>query len=80
MAIYAFKNSLNYGLLVGLVMWLSMILTSFVASVAGFSIPILLKKFGRDPAVGSGVIVTVITDIFGFFSFLGLASLAIPYL
>ena len=80
LAIYAFKNDLNYGLLVGLIMWLSMILTSLVASMTGFSVPILLKKLGRDPAVGSGVIVTVITDIFGFFSFLGLASLAIPYL
>ena len=80
LAIYAFKSDLKYGLLVGFVMWLSMILTSFVASVAGFSVPILLKNMGRDPAVGSGVIVTVITDIFGFFSFLGLATLAIPYI
>ncbi len=80
LAIYVFKSDLKYGFLVGLVMWLSMILTSLVASMAGFSVPIMLKNLGRDPAVGSGVIVTVITDIFGFFSFLGLATLAMPYM
>ena len=78
-AIYLLKSDLNYSFFVGLIMFSSMILTSFVACVAGVSVPILLKQLGRDPAVGSGVIVTVITDIFGFFSFLGLATLAMPY-
>lgn len=79
LAIYIFKSDLTYSLLVGLIMFTSMILTSLIACIAGVSVPILLKQLGRDPAVGSGVIVTVITDIFGFFSFLGLATLAMPH-
>lgn len=79
LAIFLLKGDLNYSLFVGLIMFSSMVLTSFVACIAGVSVPILLKQLGRDPAVGSGVIVTVITDIFGFASFLGLATLAIPY-
>ena len=47
--------------------------------MAGTTVPVLLKNMGKDPAVGSGVIVTVITDMFGFFSFLGLATLARAY-
>lgn len=79
LAIYLLRHDLNYSLFVGLIMFSSMVLTSLIACVAGVSVPILLKQMGRDPAVGSGVIVTVITDIFGFFSFLGLATLALPY-
>ncbi|MEM7646060.1 MAG: magnesium transporter [Pseudomonadota bacterium] len=78
-AIYLFKSDLSYSLFVGLIMFSSMVLTSFVACMAGVGVPILIKNMGRDPAVGSGVIVTVITDIFGFFSFLGLATLAMPH-
>ena len=79
LVIYLFKSDLNYGFLVGLVMWLSMTLTSLVACGTGFVVPILLKNMGRDPAVGSGVIVTVITDIFGFICFLGLATLVVHH-
>lgn len=79
LAIYLLKNDLNYSFVVGLIMFSSMVATSFVACIAGVGVPIALKHLGRDPAVGSGVIVTVITDIFGFFSFLGLATLAMPY-
>jgi magnesium transporter len=78
-AIYILKHDMSYGLAVGTIMFISMVATSLVACVAGVGVPILLKHLGRDPAVGSGVIVTVITDIFGFFSFLGLATLALPY-
>lgn len=79
LTIFLLRQDLNYSLWVGLIMFSSMVLTSFVACVAGVGVPIFLKNMGRDPAVGSGVIVTVITDIFGFFSFLGLATLAYPY-
>ncbi len=79
LAIYFLKSDLSYSFLVGIVMCLSMIATSFVACITGVGVPILLKHLNRDPAVGSGVIVTVITDIFGFMSFLGLATLAMPY-
>lgn len=79
-AIFLLRSDLSYSVFVGLIMFSSMVLTSFVACIAGVCVPILIKHMGRDPAVGSGVIVTVITDIFGFFSFLGLATLAMPYM
>lgn len=78
-AIFILKSDLSYGFFVGLIMFCSMVLTAMVACVTGVSVPIVLKHLNRDPAVGSGVIVTVVTDIFGFFSFLGLATLAMPY-
>ena len=60
--------------LLGLVIGLSMIITLFSAGFFGAVIPLLLKKFNIDPAIGSTVILTTITDIIGFFSFLGLAK------
>lgn len=59
------------------VVFFSMILTSMIASCFGTIVPILLKKIHIDPAMGSGVIVTIVIDIFSFFSFLGLASLGL---
>jgi len=79
LGIYLWKRDFDYGLVVGGVMAVSMVLTSVVAAAVGASVPMLLKRFDRDPAVGAGVIVTVVTDIFGFLSFLGLASLALKY-
>ena len=46
----------------------------------GVVIPLLLKSFRVDPAIASSVIITTFTDVFGFFSFLGLATLLIRYL
>jgi len=46
-----------------------------VAAVMGVTIPLVLQKLGRDPAVGSSVLITAITDSGGFFIFLGLATL-----
>lgn len=56
------------------VLGVSMAINSFVAASLGASIPIIIKSMGKDPAVGSGVLVITLTDIFCFFSFLGLAS------
>jgi magnesium transporter len=58
-----------------LVLFTAMLLTLSLASVIGVMTPTLLRKFGQDPAYGSSVIVTGITDSLGFFFFLGLASL-----
>jgi magnesium transporter len=55
------------------VMLLSMLFSMVAASAAGAAIPILLVKVGRDPATASSIILTTVTDIVGFFSFLGLA-------
>jgi magnesium transporter len=46
-----------------------------VAGVAGSSIPLLLDRLGVDPAIASSVLLTTITDVVGFFAFLGLAAL-----
>ena len=46
-----------------------------VAGFAGALIPIALERLGADPALASGTFVTTTTDVFGFFAFLGLASL-----
>ncbi len=57
------------------VMAAAMFSNLLVAVVAGLSIPLLRHKYGKDPAVGTSVILTSITDSMGFFIFLGLASL-----
>lgn len=54
---------------------LSMIINLFMAVISGMGIPILLKFFKLDPAIAGSVIVTTITDVVGFMSFLGLATL-----
>lgn len=71
--VYMWKGSL----LVSIVICISMILNSFIAALFGALIPLALQRFRWDPAIGSGVIATMITDIFGFVSFLGIASLGL---
>ncbi len=61
--------------MMGIVIGLSMIITLFSAGFFGAAIPLVLKKFDIDPAIGSTVILTTVTDIVGFFSFLGLAKI-----
>ena len=59
----------------GTVIALSMIINLFVAGLFGAAVPLFLKKMSIDPAIGSAVILTTVTDVVGFFSFLGLATL-----
>ena len=59
----------------GLVIATAMIANFLAAALAGILIPLALARFGYDPAVASGVFVTMVTDVVGFFAFLGLASL-----
>ena len=59
----------------GLVIALSMIVNLLMAGFFGTIIPLFLEKMNVDPAIGSTVILTTITDIVGFFSFLGLATI-----
>ncbi len=59
----------------GLVMTGAMALNLLLAAVMGVAIPLIMQKFGRDPAIGSSVMITAITDSGGFFIFLGLATL-----
>ena len=51
-----------------------MVINLFAAAVAGILIPLGLERMGYDPAVSSTVFLTTVTDVVGFFSFLGLAS------
>jgi len=84
----ALINGLMWGGLLGAVAWLlyhnlplalvmttAMTLNLLLASVAGVAIPFVRHKLGRDPALGSSVLITAITDSGGFFIFLGLATL-----
>ncbi|MCG8709321.1 magnesium transporter [Brenneria sp. 4F2] len=65
-----------YGsLLMGGVMMLAILLNLLLAALMGVLIPLVMVKLGRDPAVGSSVMITAITDTGGFFIFLGLATL-----
>lgn len=69
--IYVWSRS--FGL--ALVMALSMIISMTIAGMAGALVPILLKRFGLDPAQSSSIVLTTVTDIAGFMSFLGIATL-----
>ena len=60
--------------MLGVVIALSMIINLFMAGFFGATIPLFLKKMDVDPAIGSTVILTTVTDVIGFFSFLGLAT------
>lgn len=60
--------------MLGVVIALAMIANLFAAGFFGATIPLTLKKLGVDPAVGSTVLLTTVTDVVGFFSFLGLAT------
>jgi magnesium transporter len=59
----------------GLVMMAAMTLNLLLAAVMGVIIPLVMSKFGRDPAVGSSVLITAMTDSGGFMIFLGLATI-----
>lgn len=71
-----YENNLAFGALAAIAMVLNMIM----ATIAGFIVPVILEKLNIDPALASGVFVTTVTDVLGFFFFLGLASLFIQYL
>jgi magnesium transporter len=59
----------------GLVMMGAMTLNLLLAAIMGVMIPLVMNKVGRDPAVGSSVLITAMTDSGGFFIFLGLATI-----
>lgn len=68
--VYVWASSLGLALVIGI----SMILSMAIAGFSGAVIPILLKSIGQDPAQSSSIVLTTVTDIVGFFSFLGLAT------
>jgi magnesium transporter len=64
----------------GMILALAMIINMFVAATAGTMIPLSLRALKVDPALASSVFITTLTDVFGFLSFLGLATLFISKL
>ena len=59
----------------GIVIGLAMVVNLVAAALGGILIPLILERYRADPAVSSGVFVTTVTDVVGFFSFLGIATL-----
>ena len=81
-------NGILFAVLTGLVAWLwfrdprlgaiiaaAMVFNMVVAGLSGTLIPLGLEKVGVDPAIASSVFLTTVTDVVGFFAFLGLAAL-----
>ena len=66
-----FQNYWKIGIIVGA----AMLLNIFASAIAGVAIPFLLKKMGIDPALAGGVLMVTLTDVLGFITFLGLATL-----
>lgn len=70
----------NMNPFLGLILFLSMMINMFFAGLMGSAVPLILKWFNLDPAVGAGIFVTATTDIAGFFIFLGFATVFIDKL
>jgi magnesium transporter len=65
---------------IGIIVGLSMLINIIASAIAGVSIPFFLKRIGIDPALAGGVMMTTLTDVLGFITFLGLATLFLPYI
>lgn len=73
---YFWEKNVIFGVVIGT----SMLLNMMAATISGFAVPVILKKLDIDPALASAVFVTTVTDVLGFFFFLGLATLFLPFL
>ena len=73
--IFIFGGGHDSSILLGGIIAGAMVINMVVAGLSGIVLPVLLDRAGVDPAVASGVFVTTVTDVVGFFAFLGLASL-----
>jgi magnesium transporter len=62
-----------------IVLFMAMICNMSIAGIIGTLVPFAITALGKDPALASSVLVTAATDSFGFFVFLSLASLFLPY-
>ena len=62
-------------IVISLLICIAMIINLICSAVAGIFIPIILRKFNQDPAIAGSVVITTVTDVIGFFSFLGLATI-----
>jgi len=71
LGVYVWSRSIGLVLVCALAMVISMV----AAGLAGALVPVLLRRFGQDPATSSSIILTTVTDVVGFSSFLGIATL-----
>jgi magnesium transporter len=71
LGVYLWSRSLGLVMVISL----SMVISMIAAGIAGAMVPVLLHRFGQDPATASSIILTTVTDVVGFFSFLGIATL-----
>jgi len=71
LGVYVWSRSLGLVVVIAAAMVISMVAAGF----AGALVPIMLQRFGQDPAQSSSIILTTVTDVVGFFSFLGIATL-----
>lgn len=71
LGVWIWSRSLGLVAVIGI----SMVIAMVIAGCAGAAVPIVLKSLKQDPAQSSSIILTTVTDVFGFFSFLGLATL-----
>ncbi|HMQ40694.1 MAG TPA: magnesium transporter [Paracoccus sp. (in: a-proteobacteria)] len=89
-AVVGLLNGICFALVMGVVAWIwfdgislasvisiAMVVNLFVAALAGILVPLTLERFGADPALASGTFVTTVTDVVGFFAFLGLAQMVL---
>ena len=70
----------NGNMFLGVVIAIGMVINMVSAGIAGAGIPILMKALGQDPAQSSNIILTTVTDVVGYFAFLGLAVMFYPLL
>ena len=63
--------------MISLVIGLAILINMIAAAISGVAVPLILKRLGQDPALSGAVILTTVTDVVGFLSFLGLATLLI---
>ena len=75
--VFLFGQGVESSLLLGGVIAGAMVINMIIAGLSGVILPVLLNRWGLDPALASGVFVTTVTDVVGFFAFLGLASLVL---
>lgn len=78
MGIYARMNHNPNALVLAFVVWVAMTFSCVVSGLSGALIPLLLRKFGADPATASSIFLTTATDVISMGTFLGLATLLVP--
>lgn len=71
---------INHNAALGVIILIAMVCNMMIAALAGFLVPVILKALNFDPAIASSIFITTCTDVCGFFIFLGLAKIALPYL